>query len=90
MRIVDRISGPARAARIGFLLHPEVEVVLEPGGASLTRGGRQAQFRSSLDAACEDAVWWPDMGRELATRRLLCDGAAGDARSHERIHLVMA
>ena len=70
LRIVDRISGPPRAARIGFLLHPEVEATLESGGARLARGAVSAQFRASLDVVIEDAVWWPDMGHERPTRRL--------------------
>ena len=70
LRIVDRISGPPRAAHINFLLHPEVVVVLDAEGASLTRGASQARFRASLPAACEDAVWWPDMGEERVTKRL--------------------
>jgi len=70
LRIVDRISGPARAAHVSFLLHPEVVVVLDGEGASLTRGASQARFRASLPVAYEDAVWSPDMGHELPTKRL--------------------
>ena len=70
LRIVDRISGPPGAARVGFLLHPEVEVVLGGEGASLSRGAVRAQFRASVALVCEDAVWWPDMGEERATKRL--------------------
>jgi uncharacterized heparinase superfamily protein len=70
LRIVDRISGPGRAARIGFLLHPDVEVTKESGGARLARGAAKAEFRANLDMVVEDAVWWPDMGRERPTRRL--------------------
>ena len=70
LRILDRVSGPPRAARIGFLLHPDVAVTLESGGASLARGTARAQFSANLDIVCEDAVWWPDMGHERPTRRL--------------------
>ena len=70
LRIVDRISGPPRAARIGFLLHPEVEVSPMSGGADLVRGAARVEFRASLDVVIEEAVWWPDMGRERKTRRL--------------------
>ena len=77
LRIVDRLSGPPRLARIGFLLHPDIEVVSEDGGASLTRGATRARFQSSLDFACEDALWWPDMGSERPTKRLLLIVPAG-------------
>ncbi|HXT05499.1 MAG TPA: alginate lyase family protein [Roseiarcus sp.] len=70
LRILDRISGPPRAARIGFLLHPQVEARLESGGVSLMRDAARAEFRASLDVIVEDAVWWPDMGQERRTLRL--------------------
>jgi len=70
LRILDRIGGPPRAARIGFLLHPDVEASLESGGASLVRGATRVAFRAGLDVVIEDAIWWPDMGRERPTRRL--------------------
>jgi uncharacterized heparinase superfamily protein len=77
LRIIDRISGSPRAARIGFLLHPDVEATLVGRGADLARGGRRAEFRASLDVICEDAVWWPDMGQERPTRRLCLVAPAG-------------
>jgi uncharacterized heparinase superfamily protein len=77
LQIADRIAGPARAARIGFLLHPEVEVVLDADGAELKRGGARARFRASVAIRSEDAVWWPDMGQERPTRRLCLDVAPG-------------
>jgi uncharacterized heparinase superfamily protein len=77
LRIVDRISGPPRSARIGFLLHPDVEIVAAARGASLARGATRARFEASLDIACEDAVWWPDMGRQRPTRRLVVIAPAG-------------
>jgi uncharacterized heparinase superfamily protein len=77
LRILDRIGGPSRVARIGFLLHPEVEATLASGGARLARGAARAEFRASLDVVMEDAVWWPDMGRERPTRRLCLTVPAG-------------
>jgi uncharacterized heparinase superfamily protein len=69
--IVDRISGPALSAHIGFLLHPEVVVELDGEGASLSRGDARARFRADVAISCEDAVWWPEMGEERATKRLV-------------------
>jgi uncharacterized heparinase superfamily protein len=70
LRILDRIAGPPRAARIGFLLHPDVEARLASGGADLARGAAKVEFRAGLDVTIEDAVWWPDMGHERKTLRL--------------------
>ena len=70
LRIDDRISGPPGAARICFLLHPDVGVALDGEGAVLTRGAARARFRANVAVSCEDAVWWPDMGEERATQRL--------------------
>jgi uncharacterized heparinase superfamily protein len=77
LTIVDRLSGPPRAARSGFLLHPEVVVVVDEAGALLRRGATQVRFRASVALVCEDAVWWPNMGQERPTRRLCLDVAAG-------------
>ena len=77
LRIVDRMAGPPRAARIGFLLHPEVEIVVDEAGATLKRGAARVRFCASVALTCEDAVWWPDMGQERPTRRLCLDVAPG-------------
>ncbi len=77
LKIVDRIWGPPRAARIGFLLHPDVEVALDEKGAELKRGAARLRFRASVAVTSKAAVWWPDMGRERPTLRLCLDVAAG-------------
>lgn len=81
VRITDRIEGRTdRAARIGFLLHPEVGVSIEGRHAVLTRGASRVQIAADADLACEPAVWWPDMGLEIATHRLVvAPGASGGA-----------
>jgi hypothetical protein len=37
--------------------------------------------------AIEYAVWWPDMGRELATRRLLIRYEPGDPEIETRLEI---
>lgn len=70
--IIDRIEGRTdRAARIGFLLHPEVSVEIEGQRALLRRNGARVEMTATAPIACEPAVWWPDMGTEFATRRLI-------------------
>jgi uncharacterized heparinase superfamily protein len=69
--IHDRIEGaPDRAAMIGFLLHPECQVEVHGEQARIGRGAASVHMSCSRPIAIEDAVWWPDMGIERATRRL--------------------
>jgi uncharacterized heparinase superfamily protein len=75
LRIADRLEGPA--ARVSFLLHPDVVVSLENGGAALRRGAAEARLSASLAVEAEPAAWWPDMGEERATTRLVIRAPAG-------------
>ena len=59
-----------RAAHIGFLLHPDININIDGRQAYLTRGTTRIALEFTLPIECEPAVWWPDMGHELATRRL--------------------
>ncbi len=69
--IHDRLEGtPERPAAMGFLLHPECAVEATGATARIVRGASEIQMTSTLPIRVEDAVWWPDMGRELATKRL--------------------
>ena len=69
--IHDRIEGtPNRAALIGFLLHPECRVEAQGGEARIVRGAATVLMSCSRPIEIEDAVWWPDLGIEQATRRL--------------------
>ena len=71
LKILDRIAGAPSPARSRMLLHPEVEVALDGVRAGLRRGPTFLQLRANVEIQCEDAVWWPDMGRERATKRLV-------------------
>jgi uncharacterized heparinase superfamily protein/glycosyltransferase involved in cell wall biosynthesis len=87
--ITDRIEGtPAQPAQVAFLLHPGVEVTC--AGCEATLRGRRAavQMTSSQPIAVEPAVWWPDMGVELATRRLVVRLAPGVASVMTQFHVV--
>jgi uncharacterized heparinase superfamily protein len=69
--IHDSIEGRAeRPASLGILLHPEVDVVASGRTALARRGSTRIGIASSEPIAVEDAVWWPDMGCEHASRRL--------------------
>jgi len=68
----DRVEGwTDRRAKIGFLLHPEVETESAPSHVVLSRGAARLMVTSSSGFAIENAVWWPDMGAERRTRRLV-------------------
>ena len=70
--IHDRIEGSAdRAARIGFLLHPGVEAAADGHTATLRHAAAVIRVTSSEPIEIEPAVWWPDMGTELKTSRLV-------------------
>jgi uncharacterized heparinase superfamily protein len=70
--IHDRIDGrAAQALRIGFLLHPEIEAEAEGRVATLKSGCAAIKVTSSEPISIEPAVWWPDMGTELKTSRLV-------------------
>lgn len=71
VRIEDRIAGSfSGAATSALLLHPECETAVEGQTATIVRGDAILRIVSSLPIAAEPAVWWPDMGVELATTRL--------------------
>ena len=70
--IVDRIEGkPQTPAKISFLLHPSVRVMCSDRVARLQNNGTNIEITSSEPFETEPAVWWPDMGVEVATHRLI-------------------
>jgi hypothetical protein len=77
LKILDRIAGAPSAARARMLLHPEVEVELDGAHAELRRGPAHLRLIANVEIKCEDAVWWPDMGRERATKRLVLTASPG-------------
>jgi uncharacterized heparinase superfamily protein len=60
-----------RAAAIGFLLHPDCRVDLTGGNARVTNGPVRIVARSSGRIEIAPAVWWPDMGLEQPTQRIV-------------------
>jgi len=76
----DRLEGSTdRAARIGFLLHPQVEIAARDDGLRLARGPARIAISASAPLRLEHAVWWPNMGVEQATRRIRLDLPRGAA-----------
>jgi uncharacterized heparinase superfamily protein len=70
--IHDRIEGASgHTARIGFLLHPDTEAVVECRSARLRQGVSVINVTSSEPLEIQPADWWPDMGVERKTSRLV-------------------
>jgi uncharacterized heparinase superfamily protein len=58
------------AATSRLLLHPGCSVDLRGDTAVVARGGIALGIRGSAPLRVEDALWWPDMGLEVATKRI--------------------
>lgn len=87
--ITDRIKGESnRSARIAFLLHPGVEVSCSGQTARLGRDGTAIEVTSSLPFKLESAVWWPDIGVEQTTHRLVVQLAPGTKMNKIKFHIV--
>ncbi|MGO9483958.1 MAG: heparinase II/III family protein [Rhodomicrobium sp.] len=70
--IRDRIEGtPDRAASIGFLLHPDARATVEGNTATVQHGAGVIGMACSAPIGIEPAVWWPCMGLERTTSRLI-------------------
>lgn len=71
IRIEDRLSRPVKGACANLLLGPDVTVARNPDASLALVGARaKATLRCHADVRVENAVWWPDMGVEVPTRRL--------------------
>ena len=91
VRIDDRIDGGTGApARIVFLLHPDVGVTVDGGAARLEIGAARVAMRATRPIAIESAVWWPDMGRELLTRRVVLALPSGLQQAKTELELLYA
>ncbi len=76
--IVDRIEGRTNdATRLNFLLHPDVFATRRDEEIELSRSGLKIAFSSSSPCNLEPAVWWPDMGEERDSTRIVVRVPAG-------------
>ncbi len=74
LAIRDHIEGRLDGrASVGTLLHPDIAVTVDGNGHSAMLRGSTATVRMTASApiTVEPASWWPDMGVEVATRRLM-------------------
>lgn len=67
----DRVNGSHwHKATSRLLLHPDCQIELHGDLAIVRRGEVSITIKGSARLYVEPAVWWPDMGVEIATRRL--------------------
>ncbi len=80
--IEDRIVGRAdRPAAVALLLHPECEVSTAGAEARVRREDVVVAISCTVPWRVEPAVWWPDMGVEMATHRLKAVLVPGQSRA---------
>ncbi len=67
----DRIErhGGARAS-VGLLLHPGARAEIIDSGVVISTASATILIDTDIPVTIEPAVWWPDMGHEVATSRL--------------------
>ncbi len=89
IEIDDRLEGRGGyAATIGLLLHPECAVTMDSGAAIVVRGESRVRIACDVGLSTTDAVWWPDMGVELPTRRLVTRLQPGAMAARTRIEVL--
>ena len=72
LRIDDRIEGQGTGnASFGLLLHPEATPVRSGDSIAVEREGARIVVHTDIPLAIEEAPYWPDMGIEQPTRRLV-------------------
>lgn len=76
--IHDRVEGGFNgSATIKFLLHPDFSIDINGNTAQLKCDTTRLTLESSAAMRSEQALWWPDMGHEMATNRLVVSLPAG-------------
>ena len=80
LTIRDRVEGQSKQhAAVAFLLHPGCEIALAGRQARVETDGTKLVIECSVPLSLETAVWWPDMGVEIATYRLRGEFAAAES-----------
>lgn len=86
--IVDRVEGLTdRRVFLNFLLHPGVDARVVARGIELRRGAVRIVFESSAPFEVVPAAWWPDMGVELPTNRIVVAWPLGETEARSIFRL---
>lgn len=72
---------PCEPVSTGFLLHPDCQAAIVPGGCRIEGAGSPSMLAGGGTWRVVEAEWWPDMGRRHVTTRVICDWPAGAARN---------
>lgn len=70
--VIDRVEGaPVSDVAVGLLLHPDASPSVSGAGIRIAFGDCSVMLRASVPFAIEPAIWWPDLGKEVPTTRLV-------------------
>lgn len=79
IQVTDWVSSSSgRTGAVRFLLHPAVEVELDGRSADLWVGSTRVRLASTRPMVLEPARWWPDLGVERPTRRIVIPFPEGE------------
>ena len=70
-------GGPAAGTVVGLLLHPEATIDSSGPDIRIGIGQKTVKVHATVPIDVEAAVWWPDMGVEMPTKRLLARWPTG-------------
>jgi uncharacterized heparinase superfamily protein len=86
LKICDRLEGPVPGmVTTSLLLHPACRVVEDNGGAAISRGSARVRVTATVPFALTSAVYWPDMGIEEGTVRIIFHWPTGVSDAAIRI-----
>ena len=68
--VVDRLSDPLEGAAASLLLAPQARPALTETGVRIDGFAVPIALETACAVTIEPAVWWPDMGVEIPTKRL--------------------
>ena len=76
--VIDRVEGALTSdVVVGLLLHPDASPSVSGAGIRITLGDCSVMLHASVPFEIEPAVWWPDLGKEVPTTRLVAHWPAG-------------
>jgi len=76
--VIDRVEGAlASDVAVGLLLHPDANPSASGADIRIAFGDCSVMLRASVPFAIEPAVWWPDLGNEVPTTRLVAHWPSG-------------
>jgi glycosyltransferase involved in cell wall biosynthesis len=78
LKIIDRVEGSiAGGVVVGLLLHPHAAATASGEGIGVRLGSIKVSLHATVPLEIEPAVWWPDLGVDLPTQRILARWPAG-------------